>query len=153
MKTTTNILILLSISNLAFSQVDGLTHTAGGANWYVGWDNTIPSSTVPLVIQHQGQQPIQFWHNDLNLGNTVIKLTVKFLPKKGNFLPLNDDFIQNIGKINNLLQIVKLLLPLGQIRENPLGEVQSFLGNIDSCHQFLLIISQGEENNQKLSQF
>ena len=73
MKTTTNILILLSISNLAFSQVDGLTHTAGGANWYVGWDNTIPSSTVPLVIQHQGQQPIQFWHNDLNLGNTVIR--------------------------------------------------------------------------------
>ncbi len=43
MKTTTNILILLSISNLAFSQVDGLTHTAGGANWYVGWDNTILS--------------------------------------------------------------------------------------------------------------
>ena len=33
----------------------------------------IPSSTVPLVIQHQGQQPIQFWHNDLNLGNTVIR--------------------------------------------------------------------------------
>ena len=132
---------------------------------YIGrcplWKEDGHRQTQPHMIKEQFKEQLVLEKINLgkardrihHLGNAVIKLTVKFLPKEGDFLPLDDDFIQNIGKINNFLQIVKLLLPLGQIRENPLGEVQGFLGNIDSCHQFFLIISQGEENNQKLSQF
>ena len=104
------------------------------------WEEDGHSQTQPHVVKEQFKEQLVLEKINLgkagdrihHLGNTIIKLTVKLLSKEGDFLPFDDDFIQNIGKINNLLQIVKLPLSLGQIRENPLGEVQSFLGNIDS---------------------
>ena len=102
MKKSALILLLAVINRAAFCQVNVTNHTAINPAWYVGWDNSIPSSTVPLVIQHLGQQPIWFRVNDQNLGGALVRrmeLTVgqEMLENQGTQTPTDGLRIWNPG--------------------------------------------------------